>query len=100
MNRLNEARIFELITQKLLGTIHLEDDRLLQCTIARNPQVKRCWDELYEANEATGRTLLLDLEPVDAWQQLSLPAARPVLLFRKVRGWVGQVLSAPLRARE
>lgn len=96
MNRLNDARIFELITQKLLGTIPAEDDQLLQYAITQDPQVKRCWDELHEANEATGRTLLLDLEPMDAWHQLSLsapPPPPPRVLFRKVRGWMEQVLT-------
>ncbi|WP_133177773.1 hypothetical protein [Chitinophaga parva] len=88
MNRQNDARIFELITQKLLGTICVEDDRLLQYIIARSPQVKRCWDELYDANEITGGTLLLDLEPVEAWQQL--PVARPQVLVRRMRGWMEQ----------
>lgn len=88
MNRQNDARIFELITQKLLGTICMEDDQLLQYAIARNPRVKRCWDELYEANEATGRTLLLDLEPVESWRQL--PVGRPAVLLRRMRGWMEQ----------
>lgn len=72
MKKYDDARIFALITQKLMGKISDEDDGLLQKAIEEDEQVRRCWEELHEANIATGHTLLEDIVPDEAWQTMDL----------------------------
>ncbi|PUZ20155.1 hypothetical protein GA0116948_11444 [Chitinophaga costaii] len=107
MIKYNNAWIFELIKQKLLGEINEEDDVLLQEVIAQNKQAKRCWEELHAANIATGYTLLQGLELEDPWPQQRLECTtfqtdtykearlyQPMagIFIRPLYGWVSAVL--------
>ncbi|HEY0274036.1 MAG TPA: hypothetical protein VGC22_12670 [Chitinophaga sp.] len=77
MIKYNDARIFEWITQKILGTICAEDDALLQEAIAAHAQVKCCWEELNGADMATGHTLLQYLDAAEVWLLLH-PEHKPL----------------------